>query len=260
MYNPDNFGSEITQRIWKDLTCIILIYVGSAADFALNSSIDWLFFTNSLPSAPQERFIQTFAYNQKLFCVPKEEVKKITAHIRKVHTNVEMRRTNASGHVMEISPKAFIEVSDMLIDYGIRSYEYLYRTKLTLEEKQFYFQDLKEIVVLMGIDHPDRDYIDWESRRARSIKKDLQPNEYTPQLYQAYRNDIGGFRYFIITRFQTYFVSKAVQEKLQLKRNFLIKMLYILYPYIHSTKLAQSILKFGLKKETMKALNKMQFD
>ncbi len=41
---------ELAQRIWRSPDVMMLLFVGSAADFALSKAVDWLFFTNVLPA------------------------------------------------------------------------------------------------------------------------------------------------------------------------------------------------------------------
>ena len=44
--------SSIVRRIWGDPDLVLLIFAGSAAEFALNRSVDWLFFTGEIPRDP----------------------------------------------------------------------------------------------------------------------------------------------------------------------------------------------------------------
>ncbi|MDQ3244245.1 MAG: DUF2236 domain-containing protein, partial [Gemmatimonadota bacterium] len=43
---------------------VLLVFAGSAAEFALNRAVDWLFFTGELPRDPIGRLFSTAAYSQ----------------------------------------------------------------------------------------------------------------------------------------------------------------------------------------------------
>ncbi len=58
--------SSIVRRIWGDLNLILLVFAGSAAEFALNRAVDWLFFTGKIPDDPIGRFFSTVAYAQQI--------------------------------------------------------------------------------------------------------------------------------------------------------------------------------------------------
>ena len=43
---------SIVRTIWGSPDLILLIFAGSAAEFALNRAVDWLFFTGNIPRDP----------------------------------------------------------------------------------------------------------------------------------------------------------------------------------------------------------------
>jgi hypothetical protein len=43
---------SIVRTIWGDPHMVLLIFAGSAAEFALNRAVDWLFVTGSIPTDP----------------------------------------------------------------------------------------------------------------------------------------------------------------------------------------------------------------
>jgi hypothetical protein len=43
---------SVVRRIWGDGDMVLLVFAGSAAEFALNRAVDWLFFTGKVPSDP----------------------------------------------------------------------------------------------------------------------------------------------------------------------------------------------------------------
>ncbi len=50
---------SIVRRIWGDGDMVLLIFAGSAAEFALNRAVDWLFFPGKLPDDPIGRPLLT---------------------------------------------------------------------------------------------------------------------------------------------------------------------------------------------------------
>src|SRR5258708_38389663 len=50
---------SIVRRIWGDADTILLAFAGSAAEFALNRAVDWLFYTGGLPAGPLRRLFST---------------------------------------------------------------------------------------------------------------------------------------------------------------------------------------------------------
>src|SRR4051812_44105011 len=57
---------SIVRRIWGDGDLVLLVFAGSAAEFALNRAVDWLFFTGKLPDDPLGRLFATAGYAQHL--------------------------------------------------------------------------------------------------------------------------------------------------------------------------------------------------
>ena len=43
---------SVVRRIWGDAELVLLVFAGSAAEFALNRAVDWLFFTGRIPNDP----------------------------------------------------------------------------------------------------------------------------------------------------------------------------------------------------------------
>ncbi len=257
MSNTDYFGSKLTREIWGSLDNIMLVYVGSAADFALNPEIDWLFYTMRLPEQPQMRFIETFSYNKRVFNMPKDQVAHFLGQIRHIHTRLEQQRTEAAGKEHKMSNIAFKEVGDMLIAYGIRGYEYLHRCQLLPEDKEAYYQDMKKFMELMQIqDLPDT-FIAWEQERHFDIENRLKVNEYTEKLYKAYKHDMGWFRYHILLSFQSWFIDPRIAKKLKLKKRLYFYFPYIVYPLINSKSLLGLVLRFLMKPNVYTKLQKM---
>src|SRR3954463_550000 len=50
---------SIVRSIWGDADTILFAFAGSAAEFALNRAVDWLFYTGGLPADPLGRLFST---------------------------------------------------------------------------------------------------------------------------------------------------------------------------------------------------------
>lgn len=113
--------NSIVRTIWGDPDLVLLIFAGSAAEFALNRAVDWLFFTGELPRDPIGRLFSTVRYAQEIVFVDEETARKTLARINARHSSVEKQRGQT------IPDWAYRDVLYMLIDYSERSYALLYR-------------------------------------------------------------------------------------------------------------------------------------
>lgn len=248
------FGGEVYNKIWSSTDNLILIYVGSAADFALNPENHWLFYTGNLPNDPQKRFIRTLAFHQMLIHTDAEKVPEIASRIRNIHSKIEEKRSQEEGASQTISNQAFLEVSDMILDYAIRGYEYLNHRQLTPAEKQQFYSDMHYINEQMGVSGQPESYSEWEQVRMLDIESRLAKNEFTDKLYAAYKKDMGFFKYQLLINFQSWFVNSRVAEKLKLKRRSWFFPIYKLYPIIRNPVLLRILLWLILKPDTVKAI------
>ena len=75
---------SIVRTIWGDSDLVLLIFAGSAAEFALNRAVDWLFFTGEIPRDPIGRLFSTVRYAQEIVFVDEEKARRtldrINAH------------------------------------------------------------------------------------------------------------------------------------------------------------------------------------
>jgi len=242
------FGSEITRTIWGDAENIVLIYVGAAAEFALNPENHWLFYTGKLPTDPLHRFDKTLRYQRKLFFMPQEAVPALVKHIRAIHNDVEERRSREQAEI-KISDQAYLQVFSMLIEYGILGYEYLHQRKLSQNQRETYFNDIRALALMMEVrDFPD-DYRDYLSRRDRMVVNELQRNEFTQKLMSAYQKSLPLFCYWALLQFQARFIHPTLGSRLNLKTNRFFGLAYWLYPRVRyrplSNGLFTRILSFG---------------
>src|SRR5688572_29553187 len=87
--SPDS----IVRRIWSDADTVLLVFAGSAAEFALNRAVDWLFVTEDLPRDPLGRLFSTASFAQRIALSDStEEAERAMAQIRAAHEAVESKR------------------------------------------------------------------------------------------------------------------------------------------------------------------------
>jgi hypothetical protein len=225
------FGSEITRAIWGDTENILLIYVGSAAEFALNPENHWLFYTGKLPADPLRRFERTLRYQRKLFFTPQEAIPALARHIKDIHRDVEKSRSQEEGPI-KISDQAYLQVFAMLIEYGILGFEYLHRRTMTLQERETYFDDMRSIALMMEIRNFPEDYRHYLIRRARMVISELRCNAFTLELMDAYRKKLPAFSYWGLLQFQACFIHPILASRLNLKTNRFFGWVYWIYPRV----------------------------
>jgi hypothetical protein len=225
------FGSEITRTIWSDADNILLIYAGAAAEFALNPENHWLFYTGKLPSDPLRRFEKTLQYQRKLIFTPQEALPALARHLKDIHRDVEERRSREQGEI-RISDQAYLQVFSMLIEYGILGYEYLHRRKMTQEERETYFNDIRSIALMMEIRNFPEDYRHYLTLRIRMVVSELQCNAFTWELMDAYRKNLAPLSYWGLLQFQARFIHPILAGRLNLKTNRFFEWAYWIYPRV----------------------------
>lgn len=248
------FGSEVTRALWMDVDHILLVYVGSAAEFALVEENHWLFYTNKLPSAPLDRLVSTLMWNRKVMQVPEEEAFTLAKTIRGFHDLVEKERGHEEGGKPKISNQAFRAVGSMLIDYALLAEEYLNRKPLPDEDRERYYQDQRRFFEAMGINGWEATLEVYETARREEVDALLKPNAHTRDMFDAYRQDLGWCRYQLLICFMGHFLSDPIRKKLQLKRHAWFTPVYRLYPVLHGTVFARLVRWFLLPKRVRTAL------
>src|ERR1044071_6130540 len=112
---------SIVRTIWGDPDLVLLIFAGSAAEFALNRAVDWLFFTGAIPRDPIGRLFSTVRYAQQIVFVDEERARQTLDRINAQHASVE----HARGQT--IPDWAYRDVLYMLIVFSERAYALFYR-------------------------------------------------------------------------------------------------------------------------------------
>lgn len=216
-----NEGS-IVREIWGKADTILFIFAGASAEFALNKSVDWLYFTGKLPADPLGRLFSTVGYARQIVFSEYDDAMRAIRQIASIHQGVERSR-NA-----RIPDSAYRDVLFMLIDYSIRSFELLER-KLTVAEKQELFKVFRAVGEGMGVPGLPSDLHAWQRMRAEHLQENLIKSHFTIDLYKQYRKHLGWYRYHLLTNVQMRLVPGRVKTLLGLGHGRLLGFLLPVY-------------------------------
>lgn len=214
---------SIVRRIWGDGDMVLLVFGGSAAEFALNRAVDWLFFTGKLPADPIGRLFSTAGYSQQIVFADTATAERTFARIRSVHQAVEHQRGQ------QIPDWAHRDVLYMLIDYSERAHEMLARPLRADEQRELY-DVFRRVGEGLGIPALPPAYAEWRADRERHLHRDLVRGEGTDALYAQYRKHLGPWRYHLLLRIQALLTPRHVRGLLGLGRAEWLRPLLRLYP------------------------------
>jgi hypothetical protein len=206
---------SIVRTIWGNPDLVLLIFAGSAAEFALNRAVDWLFFTGEIPRDPIGRLFSTVRYAQDIVFADEEKAQRTLDRINAQHALVEQHRGQT------IPDWAYRDVLYMLIDYSQRAYALLYGPLSQRHESEL-FEVFLRIGEALHIPALPRTYADWKMDRHRHLVRDLSYSKHTAMLFQSYRRHLGLWRYWLLMEVQAVLVPDVVRRLLQLNSNPLI--------------------------------------
>jgi hypothetical protein len=221
---------SIVRTIWGNPDLVLLIFAGSAAEFALNRAVDWLFFTGEIPRDPIGRLFSTVRYAQEIVFVDEETARRTLDRINARHASVEHERKQT------IPDWAFRDVLYMLIDYSERAYALLYRP-LSQSEKRDLFEVFLRIGEALCIPNLPESYADWLLDRRLHLVRDLTYSKHTAMLYRSYRKHLGIWRYYLLLEVQALLAPPEVRRLLRVNSNPLISGLARGYGLIDSDNL-----------------------
>lgn len=218
-----NKGS-IVRKIWGKADTTLFIFAGSAAEFALNKAVDWLYFTGRLPADPLGRLFSTVTYARQIIFAEEDAALASIDKITAIHKGVEQSRG------AQIPDWAYRDVLFMLIDYSIRSFELLDR-QLTLAEKIEVFNVFNRVGLRMGLTDLPANFIQWKQMRAEHLQNNLAQSTYTYHLYQQYKKHLGWLRYAFLTKVQLMLVPQRVNELLSFGKPTWIRPILSIYKF-----------------------------
>jgi hypothetical protein len=213
---------RIAQKIWSSTDAILLVFAGSAAEFAAIKAVDWLFYTNRLPSAPIDRLFDTARFAQHLFFTSPDEANATLQRINKIHGGVEKSRK------MEIPNWAYKDVLYMLIDYSERAHQVVFG-EMTRNEKVAYFEAAMAVGKGMYLQDLPGNYDDYLLDRKAQLLTDYEYSGFTSQLFDSYKKALGSFRLCLLKMIQGSILPTELKGVINLKSNFIISSLLKVY-------------------------------
>jgi hypothetical protein len=208
---PFTAPDSIVRRIWGDADTILFAFAGSAAEFALNRAVDWLFYTGKLPADPLGRLFSTARFARDIAFADEATASRTLARIRAAHGAVERDRGQT------IPAWAHRDVLYMLIDYSERAHAMLDRP-LTAREKDDLYDVFRRVGEGLAIPGLPEGYDAWADDRRVHMERDLSYSDLTTELYRRYREHLGGWRYETLLRVQGVLVPEHVRRLLGLGR------------------------------------------
>jgi len=244
---------SIVRKIWGKGDTILFIFAGSAAEFALNKAVDWLYFTGRLPADPLGRLFSTVSYARKIVYLNKEDALSAIDKITNIHGAIENQRG------AKIPDWAYRDVLYMLIHYSVVAYELMER-KLTDAEKEDLYDVFYRMGIRMGLKELPVSYIAWLCSREEHLQQDLQRSKYTDDLYKQYKKHLGLFRYKILLEGQILIVPAKVRELLKLRSISLLTPLLIIYKLSRLIKLDWIIKSIILPREYKQEIKELDIN
>jgi uncharacterized protein (DUF2236 family) len=216
---------SIVRTIWGSPDLVLLIFAGSAAEFALNRAVDWLFFTGKIPHDPIGRLFSTVRYAQKIVFVDEDAARRTLERINATHASVERQRKET------IPDWAFRDVLYMLVDYSERAYALLHRP-LSASQQQDLYNVFRRIGEGLSIPELPDTYAEWLIDRRHHLVRDLSYSRHTSILFRQYRRQLGVWRYYLLLQVQALLVPDEVRLMLHLSSNKLFSSLVQTYGVI----------------------------
>lgn len=230
--------NSIVRQIWGKADTILFIFAGASAEFALNKSVDWLYFTGKLPADPLGRLFSTVDYARQIIFSEKEAALQAIDRITAIHKGVEASRG------ARIPDDAYLDVLFMLIDYSVRASELLEHKLLDLEKEEI-FEVFRRVGKRMGLAGLPATYPHYTQLRQQHLENNLHQGNFTRDLYHQYKKHLGLGRYLLLKQAQVLVVPPQVNHLLRLGRvRWLLPVLYI-YKIFRLLKL-QNILKSAI--------------
>jgi len=221
---------SIVRKIWGKSDTILFIFAGSAAEFALNKAVDWLYFTGKLPADPLGRLFSTVAYAREIVFSELEKAHAAIDKITGIHSAIEKSRA------AKIPDWAYRDVLFMLIHYSIASFELLER-KLSDEEKDEVYDVFFRLGARMDLKELPANYTGWLISRDKHLAADLVKGEYTIDLYKQYKKHLGAFRYKLLVESQKLVLPAKARLMLGFNNRYWLKMILPFYTFSRKIKL-----------------------
>ncbi|MBX3255210.1 MAG: DUF2236 domain-containing protein [Chitinophagaceae bacterium] len=225
---------SVVRTIWGKPDTVLFIFAGAAAEFALNKSVDWLYFTGKLPADPIGRLFTTVSYAKQIVFSGTPEAVGAIDRINQIHAAVESKR----GQL--IPQDAYRDVLFMLVHYSISAFELLER-KLTDIEKEEVVNVFTRVGRRMGITLLPIGYNAWKQMRGAQLENSLVASGYTADLYAQYRKHLGFLRYYVLIHVQYLVTPPRVKHLLNLEPSLILNALLQCYKWSRKIKMDEMI-------------------
>jgi uncharacterized protein (DUF2236 family) len=209
---------SVVRRIWGDPDMVLLVFAGSAAEFALNRAVDWLFFTGRIPADPVGRLFSTVRYAQEIVFADEDSARRTLGRINSVHAGVER------GRGQTIPDWAYRDVLYMLVDYSERAHQLLCGPLPAAGREELY-AEFRRVGRGLNVERLPEGYARWRKDRQTHLERDLTFSRHTARLYEQYRRHLGAWRYQILLGVQALLVPERVRRLLGLRRSALFSAL-----------------------------------
>jgi hypothetical protein len=204
---------------------VLLVFAGSAAEFAVNRAVDWLFFTGKVPSDPIGRLFATASHAQQIVFTDELTASRTLDGIRAVHEAIERQRGQ------RIPDWAHRDVLYMLIDYSEKAHELLAHP-LSADEQRELYDVFYRVGTGLRITGLPPSYTEWRADRECHLRGDLRYGDGTEALYAQYRDHLGAWRYRLLLRIQALLAPEHVRGLLRLKSAEWLRPLLRVYPIL----------------------------
>ncbi|QHT66056.1 DUF2236 domain-containing protein [Rhodocytophaga rosea] len=246
-------SSQVARRIWGSTDAVMVFFAGGAAEFAAIKAVDWLFFTNALPSDPIGRFFDTVRFAQHVFFNEKPGSMATMDNINRIHGFVEDKR----GY--EIPQWAYKDVLFILIHYGERAHELIFGP-LTHAERVSYFEACLGIGNAMHIQDLPQTYEAYIQQRHQHLLQDYAHTPLTDELFNSYKKALGTWRYQFLRLIQGSLIPQELQPVLNLKPHPVIDRLLKYYRFLpgkgNKLRFLHGILLPGSYRKKLRALER----
>ncbi|CAN5392663.1 hypothetical protein BH20BAC1_BH20BAC1_04340 [soil metagenome] len=239
--------NSIVRKIWGRSDTVLLIFAGSAAEFALNKAVDWLYFTGRLPADPIGRLFSTVTYAREIIFAKQEDADKTIGAISSIHKKVEQNR-GAS-----IPAWAYRDVLFMLIHYSIAAFETLER-KLDESEKEDVYQVFFRFGTGMGLSDLPATFKSWLPAREAHMNDDLVKSKFTTDLFRQYKKNLGPFRYRVLLEGQIKVMPEKVRQLLGFRSFSWLTPILPFYKFTYQLHFDQAIKALILPKKYKKQI------
>ena len=229
---------------------VLLVFAGSAAEFALNRAVDWLFFTGKLPGDPIGRLFATASYAQGIVFADEPTASRTLDRIRAAHLAVERQRGRS------IPDWAHRDVLYMLIDYSERAHGLLAQP-LSRDEQSELYDVFRRVGTGLGIPDLPPSYTAWTADRDLHVHRDLVYSEGTRALYAQYRRHLGWWRYRLLLLVQAGLAPEHVRGLLRLRSADWLRPLLRVYPMLVRVGLRSSIQRLLMPSRYLAAVREL---